>query len=156
MDNYGTAQSGAKKIFLNAGKYTLAAFEYAALVSFEALKAGGSGVKRLVSAAKDPIAKFNPAPYLASAIKKIFKARTIKSADIENIKADLEQRMSMLEERLAMLEERLAALEQQRTYSQESIVSQKKAIEEEKLEILKQLDDINKSLVDINKSLKEE
>lgn len=156
MDNYGTAQSGAKKIFLDAGKYTLAAFEYAALASFGALKAGGSEVKRLVSAAKNPIERFNPAPSVANVIKKIFKAGTTKSADVEDVKANLEQRMSTLENRLAMLEERLAALEQQSNYSQEAVASQKKAIEKEKLEILKQLDDINSSLVDINKSLKEE
>lgn len=125
----GIAQSGTKNVFLRMGKYTLAAFEYAALASFGVIKAGGNEIINLA-------VKLNPAPPLSMAVKKIFGK---KADNIENIQTALEQR-------IAILEERLIALEQQRACIPENIASQKKAIQKEKRAILKQLIDINKSL----------
>ena len=88
MSNRGKTLSGEKNIVVEAGKYTLATFEYATLIGYGVMKGGVAGTKHLMNVIKGQGAKFNN--YLTTPKKALRKG-----GEKEDIKVSPEQGESL-------------------------------------------------------------
>src|SRR3989338_6014449 len=88
MSNRGKTLSGEKNIVVEAGKYTLATFEYATLIGYGVMKGGVDGTKHLMNVIKGQGAKFNN--YLTTPKKALRKG-----GEKEDIKVSPEQGESL-------------------------------------------------------------